>query len=94
MPSTWALLIFTWRFNVYEMIKVFDCQKMPDDVRLKFFEQTEHGNDCYISWWPTSALYQEDDSTWAENPDYTIVDEWLLANGAELDEQVLIKHWW
>lgn len=80
---------------MYEMMKVFDCQKMPDDVRHKFFEQTEgHGNSCYVSWWPTSAQYQEDDGTWQDNPDDTIVDGWLLANGAELDEKVIVRHSW
>lgn len=80
---------------MYEMIKVFDCQQMPDDVRNKFFEQTDGpGNDCYISWWPTAQQYQEDDGTWQDHPDHTIVDNWLVAYGAEVNEKVIIKHWW
>ena len=80
---------------MYEMMKVFDCQKMPDDVRLKFFEQTEgHCNSCYVSWWPTAPQYQEDDGSWQTNPDYTIVDGWLIANGADLDEKVVVRHSW
>lgn len=80
---------------MYTMMKVFDCQEMPDDVRRVFFEQTQdHGNSCYVSWWPTSQQYQEDDGTWQDNEDYTIVDGWLRANGAELDEKVVVRHSW
>jgi hypothetical protein len=77
---------------MYKMLKVFDCQAMPDDVRTKFFEQCQQGNDCYVSWWPTLPHYQEDDGTWQPNED-SIVDGWLVAYGAEVDEKVLIKHW-
>ena len=79
---------------MYKMMKVFDCQDMSSATRLKFFEMTEQGNDCYVSWWPTLPQYQEDDGTWADNEDYTDVDNWLLAHGAEPDEEVLVKHSW
>lgn len=76
------------------MLKVFDCQEMPDNVRHKMFDHCQQGNDCYVGWWPQSPTYVEDDGSIAPNEDYTIVDEWLLANGAEVDERVLINHWW
>lgn len=79
---------------MYKMLKVFDCQEMPDDVRVKFFEQCQQSNDCYVGWWPESATYVEDDGSIAPNDEHTIVDAWLLANGADPYEQVLIKHWW
>lgn len=80
---------------MYETIKVFDCQQMPDNVRTVFFEQTDGpGNDCYISWWPQSPTYVEDDGSIATNDDHTIVDTWLVANGADVHEKVIIKHYW
>ncbi len=39
----------------YELMKVFDCQDMPEDVRKCFFEKCgspsfNHGNDCCVEW--------------------------------------------
>jgi hypothetical protein len=80
---------------MYEMRKVFDCQNMPNDVRTKFFvEMCECSNDCYVSWWPQTATFVDDDGTTQPNEDHTIVDAWLLDNGAEPDECVLVQHWW
>lgn len=33
----------------FELMKVFDCQTMPKDVRKKFFEDSSAGNDCYVN---------------------------------------------
>lgn len=77
----------------FEMLKVFNCWDMPDDVRQVFFERCEQGNDCYVGWWPTPAEYLEDCVTQV-NEDNTIVDDWLLNNGALPHEKVLVSHSW
>jgi len=77
----------------FEMLKVFDCGDMPDKVRQVFFDSCEQGNDCYVYWWPAPAEYLEDCVT-RLNEDNTIVDDWLLDNGAVPHEKVLISHSW
>ena len=74
---------------MFEQKKVFDCQKMPDEPRNYFFEHTEGSNDCYVAWW-VEADEEMEDGTEIWNP----VSTWLSDNGAELGEQVIIKHWW
>lgn len=64
-----------------KLMKVFDCQDMPDHVRKQFFEISEKGNDCYVDWYLDSELS-------------TLVDGWVLDNGAMPDEHVIIRHWW
>ncbi len=32
-----------------KMMKVFDCQDMPDDVRSEFMGWACQGNDCYVT---------------------------------------------
>lgn len=34
----------------FKLMKVFDCDDMPPDVKKKFFKNTEKGNDCYVDW--------------------------------------------
>ena len=66
---------------LYKLLKVFDCQQMPEDIKYQFFDATsDYLNDVYLEWY------------WEEmNPE---VDKWLLENGANPNEQVLIKRWW
>lgn len=82
----------------YEMKKVFDCQDMPPDVRTYFFELHEASNDTYVSHevFAPTFLDEADDGTEQILPceDYSIVDAWLLENGAFVGEYVLINHWW
>jgi hypothetical protein len=68
----------------YKLLKVFDCQDMPDGVRDAFFGYHEKGNDIYIS------HYVGED--YPDN--YKPVDDWLKENGAVDGEAVLINHWW
>jgi hypothetical protein len=62
-------------------MKVFDCQKMPDEVRKEFFAEWDKGNDTYVEW------------DLEELPDGRVA-AWLIENGAEKDEEVLVSHWW
>ena len=76
------------------MRKVFDCWDMPDNVREKFFELCSGGNsvgnDCYVSWFPCSPCFEED----SDIKDSWLVDTWLLENGANATETVIVQHWW
>lgn len=75
---------------MFKMMKVFDCQSMSKDVRDVFFSRQEGGcNDCYVAW-TVQPYYTED----GRNEEYCKVDEWLIQNGADTDEVVLINHWW
>jgi hypothetical protein len=73
---------------MFRMMKVFDCQKMPEDIRRAFFKVTSEfsiGNDSAWEWHFEDDIYET-----AE-----IVQNWLLQNGATLeDKSVIIKHWW
>lgn len=70
----------------FKLMKVFDCQDMPNDIKKIFFElYTDRGNDVYIK----HAL--GDDNSYEE---YKRVDGWLIENKATLDENVLINYWW
>ncbi len=80
----------------YEMLKIFNCQDMPDDVREIFWDRTMYvSNDCYVAWNLEPSTYKDDEGVAHQNEDYTIVDDWLLMNGATTnDNKVLVSHWW
>lgn len=67
----------------YTYAKVFDPDDMPNEVRKHFFDHSEKGNDCYVSHW----VYDEGEGT-------SILDQWLLQNGCENGEVVIIEHSW
>lgn len=77
---------------IFEIMKVFDCQDMPRDLRREFFRLWDSkGNDVFVEW----TLGDSDDDVSKR------IDEWLIANGAESakdesseGETVLIKYWW
>jgi len=65
----------------FKIMKVFDCQDMPKEIRKALFDYFERANDTYIEW------------QLGEMPEGPITD-WLLAHGAEKDEEVLVQYWW
>lgn len=68
-------------------MKVFDCQKMPDETRKVFFDTWDtKSNDTFIECVPGEWIDSGGDSK--------IVGDWLVANGAEVDECVIVSHWW
>ena len=80
----------------YEVKKVYDCQDMPDKVMRSFFDSTDCGNDVYVDWTVGGHEEYETEEEYEENrdDDFKAVDKWLIKNGAEGDEEVIIKHWW
>jgi hypothetical protein len=68
--------------NKYKLLKVFDCQDMPDNIRRQFFDETDHahGNDVYIDF----VLEDEDNS----------VVKWFRKHGADTEDEVVVKRWW
>lgn len=76
----------------YKLVKQFDCQDMPNDVSRCFFEETQGaGNDCLVKWYFGKEDI-EDNSEFS--PGRASIDNWLLENGAEPGDNIVISHWW
>jgi hypothetical protein len=73
----------------YRVMKVFDCQEMPDDIRKMFFDVSVALNDSYVEYLIEDPRWE---SEWSAS--YIAINNWLIANGAELNEKVIISHWW
>ncbi len=72
---------------MFKMMKVFDCQKMPTDIKKAFFKCSEDlSNDCAAIWDVELCDGMIDG--------YNDVSKWLVENGAEEDERVIVKRWW
>ena len=71
-----------------KMMKVFDSQEMPQEVCNYFFEHSEAGNDCYLK------VFVEPEVLADGTLVYTPVVTWLMQNGAEIWDEVLVSHWW
>jgi hypothetical protein len=83
---------------MFKIMKVFDCQDMPEDVRAAFFRLFEDQpiyNGYYVKlqldFCPSEDKLRDD----------IIVEKWLAENGAAPassedteGEEVLVKHWW
>lgn len=57
----------------------YDCQDMPDDVRRAFFNYHDAGNDCHVSHTVEAG---------------TKVGDYLIEEGFEDGDDLIIKHWW
>lgn len=91
----------------YEMLKVFDCTDMPENVLQKFYDDTRGiGNDVFIHFYVhdyqykpeeypefTEILYKDETCGYVVKRGVDIVSDWLYDNGAKR-EKVIIKHWW
>ena len=81
-----------------EIMKVFDCQDMTEDLRHSFFDMYEKGNDVYVIWTIETSGINDLSEDFGEDTKET--DQWLIDNGAESaspgkdGETVLIQHWW
>ena len=73
----------------YKVMKVFDCQDMPDDLCREFLEMWDNkSNDSSVEWPTANTVYESDDDPTKR------IDDWLLECGAEKYEDVIIKYWW
>jgi hypothetical protein len=81
-----------------KMVRVFDCQEMPNDVKDYFFKHYGEGksNDCYINVWIEGDCEISDqdctndyDCEKCIHRKYNIVDQWLLDNGA--GDETIVK---
>lgn len=76
-----------------KLTKVFDCQDMPDDVREAIFDlfmDNNAGNDCYVDYTVGVPMCEVDTLSCSE----ITLNDWLVSQGAQPVEHVLIKHWW
>ncbi len=70
----------------YKMMKVFDCQDMPEYMKEGFFDTFRRaGNNTAVI-----DIVDKPGTFTVERPFH----EWLVANGAEYGEDVVIKYWW
>ena len=89
---------------MFKLMKVFDsCRpikdKMPQDVynvsHTLNNELWNNGNDSYYPFdiveRPTG---EEEGIGWITDAEAKLLTDWLRAQGAEVGETVLIKHWW
>ena len=101
---------------MFKEMKVFDCQKMPTQVRCEFLDKHRHkaiangnyvleyGHDecdvCSVDEFnklDQSLIINHEidgDRVWYHIKGKDIVSDWLLENGANFTEEVLVKHWW
>lgn len=72
----------------FVVMKVFDCQDMPDELRARFFKLWDHKhNDSSVTW----EVNEDTDP----DQDTKDVNDWLVANGANPEgESVIIQYWW
>lgn len=72
----------------YNMMKVFDQSQMPKEAREQFVDYYEDkiNDNAYI--------YHSVQSMYNHETKLNRVDKWLLENGADKDESVLINIYW
>ncbi len=82
----------------HQVMKVFDCQDMPEDLRRKFMDMWEYGNNSFVRWTIADSIYDEEDEGCRDTKE---VDDWLITNGAtpapgehQSGEEVIILYWW
>ena len=68
---------------IFKLMKVVDCQSMPDKVKKAFFESNRGtDNDCYVDWYIENLLKDDD---LKDDEDYY---------GEDDKNNILISHWW
>ncbi|MCK9279165.1 MAG: hypothetical protein M0P71_00860 [Melioribacteraceae bacterium] len=66
----------------FKMMKIFDCQDFPKDIKKMFFDEYEAGNDCYVEY----DICNDEEAN--------KLTKYLMENGGKDGETVIIKHWW
>lgn len=69
---------------MFQMMKVFDCQRMPKEERHALFDSFQKSNDSCVQF-----QIGED-----YGPQLKLVEDWLIGQGAEDGEEVIILYWW
>ena len=89
-------------------MKVFNNNVMPSNIRIAMFNYTDgrYCNDVFIKWYLEDEMpkrsyfdsdeeYEEEKEWWEEQlADGWTVTQWLLTQGCELGETVLLEHMW
>jgi len=67
----------------HELVKMYDCQKLPKEIKKYFFDSHDHikHNDIVVE-----VLVNEKGTD--------ILSDYLIKDGAVWDDTVFIKHWW
>lgn len=80
----------------FKVMKVFDWSKMPSQLGYDFCEIAEAGNDSYAHWFVGKRA--EDAERYKYDEDkietYKAIDSWLIDQGAENNERVLVSVCW
>jgi len=64
-------------------MKVFNCDDMPDDMQQQCVDMLD-GFGKYIPWWFRDPKYLEESAL--------LIQKWLLENGAEEADKVVLIH--
>lgn len=71
---------------------------MPEEIKKAFFDGVrdyDMPNNSYIDWKVGSyQIIDEDYNTFPEDTLLEKVDDWLLENGFDKNESIMILHWW
>lgn len=85
-------------------MKVFENLPIEINTALLTNSDGSYGNDCYVKWYvmeeyPERACYDSDEefneevTLYKDSNAYT-VHKWLLDNGCEIGEKVILEHSW
>lgn len=70
---------------MFKVRKIFDCTEMPKDI-YEAFKKVVIGGEYFNGIHKSIEVgYYDFDN---------LVEDWLMANGADLHETVLVKFWW
>jgi len=78
--------------NKFITFKVFDCQDMPKETKEALNDFCQQDNDTYVDW--NIGKHHNEQDMEEQKLSATKVDKWLLENGADEEENVLISYWW
>lgn len=65
----------------YETVKLYDCQKLPKEVKEELFKSYESRNDSIVG----VLVYKKGTD---------VLSDYLINDGAEWDDTIYIKYWW
>lgn len=76
-----------------KMMKTFDMYEMPADIQRIWIEEAcEYGNRGYLNFWVEEDMLEEPDED--SRSHLAPLANWLLEQGAELNEHILVEYDW